>query len=66
MVRELVAAGVITIEHVETAENVADIFTKALGRLKYEKFSYQPRGYSPVQEPSHRVETIVSSTGEYV
>ena len=67
MVRELVAAGVVTIiEHVVSAENVGDIFTKALGRVKFHKFAYMLFGFSEVQEASHRVDTIVSSSGEYV
>ena len=66
VVRELVAAGVVIIEHAVSAENVADIFTKALGRVKFHKFVYMLFGYSEVQEASHRVDTIVSLSGEYV
>ena len=66
VVRELVAAGVVSIEHVETAENAADIFTKALGRLKFDKFANMLFGYTEVQTPVNRVETIESPTGEYV
>ena len=66
VVRELVSNGVISIEHVETAENVADIFTKALGRVKFEKFAHMLLGYTEVQSPAKRVETIESQTGDYV
>ena len=66
VVRELVAAGVVTIEHVVSTENVGDIFTKALGRVKFHKFAHMLFGYSEVQEASHRVDTIVSPSGEYV
>ena len=66
VVRELIANGVISIEHVETAENVADIFTKALGRVKFEKFAHMLLGYTEVQTPAKRVETIESQTGDYV
>ena len=66
VVRELVSAGVVSIEHVSTEDNVADIFTKALGRMKYHKFADCLMGYNPFQEPAHRVETIESPTGEYV
>ena len=66
VVRELVQYGVVSIEHIATAENVADIFTKALGRLKFEKFAQILMGYSPFQDPAHRVETITSPSGEYV
>ena len=37
-VRELVEAGIVAISRVHTDSNVADIFTKALGRAKFEKF----------------------------
>ena len=65
-VRDLVKAGVITIEHIVTAENLADIFTKALGRIKFQKFADRLLGYQPFQEPQQRVKTIPSPTGEYV
>ena len=65
-VRDLVAAGVITIEHISTHENLADIFTKPLGRLKFEKFSTMLLGYEPFQSPKQIVKTDVSPTGEYV
>jgi len=38
MVRELVATGMINPVYVASAANVADIFTKALDRAKFEKF----------------------------
>ena len=66
VVRELVKFGVISIEHIATADNVAAVFTKALGRLKFEKFAQILNGYSQFQEPQHRVETITSPSGEYV
>ena len=37
-VREYVARGVVTVTKVGTDDNAADIFTKALGRKKFEKF----------------------------
>ncbi|CAM9215323.1 unnamed protein product, partial [Ectocarpus fasciculatus] len=36
LIRSLVEAGVIAVEHVDTLLNVADIGTKALGRVKFE------------------------------
>ena len=37
-VRELVEAGVVAISRVHTDSNVSDIFTTALGKVKFEKF----------------------------
>ena len=66
MVRDLVAAGVFCIEHIATDENVADMFTKALGRVKFRKFANMLFGYVPFQEHTLRVETKESKTFEYV
>ena len=40
-IRELYQSNIITVSHVASDENVADIMTKALPRFKYEKF-HQP------------------------
>ena len=66
MVRDLVAAGVFCIEHIATDENVADIFTKAVGRVKFQKFASMLLGYIPFQVPNLRVKTKESKTKEYV
>ena len=66
LVRDLINSGVFCLEHVITNENVADTFTKALGKLKYIKFAKMLLGYEPFQVPSQRVETVPSPTGEYV
>ena len=50
MVHDLVAAGVFCVEHIATDENVADIFTKALGRVKFHKFASMLFGYVPFQD----------------
>ena len=65
-VRDLVAAGVVTIEHISTDENLADIFTKPLGRIKFQKFATMLLGYEPFQTPKQIVKTTVSPTDEYV
>jgi hypothetical protein len=40
-VRECIAVKKIVLYHVPTKDNTADIFTKNLGRLKFEKFKRQ-------------------------
>jgi hypothetical protein len=40
-VRECIAVKKIVLYHVPTKDNTADIFTKNLGRLKFEKFKQQ-------------------------
>jgi hypothetical protein len=40
-VRECIAVKKIVLCHVPTKDNTADIFTKNLGRLKFEKFKQQ-------------------------
>jgi hypothetical protein len=42
-VRECIAVKKIVLYHVPTEDNTADIFTKNLGRLKFEKFKQQLR-----------------------
>ena len=37
MIRELVEAGVVATKYIPTADNVADILTKPLGRSRFEK-----------------------------
>ena len=36
--REMVATGVVELLRVDSADNVADVFTKPLGRIKFQKF----------------------------
>jgi hypothetical protein len=36
--REMVATGVVALLRVDSADNVADVFTKPLGRIKFQKF----------------------------
>ena len=41
LVREKVEANTIELTYVPSADNTADVFTKALGRPLFDKFSYQ-------------------------
>ena len=66
LVGELVSSGVLCLEHVIKNENAADIFTKALGKVKYIKFAKMLLGYEVFQVPTQRIETVPSPTGEYV
>ena len=66
LVRDLVNSGVFCLEHVITNENISDIFTKALGKIKYIKFAKMLLGYEAFQVPTQRIETVPSPTGEYV
>ena len=50
LVRDLVAAGVVCVEHVSTDNNVADIFIKTLGKIKFQNFAHMLLGYIPVQK----------------
>ena len=59
-VRELIEAGVITIDHVGTDDNVADIGTKALGRNKFAYLSRKAMGHGELERPSKRRKTEVS------
>jgi hypothetical protein len=34
-IRECVDSGIVEVDHVETAEQLADVLTKALGRVKF-------------------------------
>jgi hypothetical protein len=60
-IRELVEAGVISVEHVGTLSNVADIGTKALGRIKFVGFRDMSMGHGELQRPTKRRRTERSS-----
>ena len=59
-IRALVEAGVISLEHVDTLENVSDIFTKALGNAKFDKLAPIALGHSAFAQPTKRRKTVVS------
>jgi hypothetical protein len=59
-VRELICAGVITAEHVDTHSNVADLGTKALGKRKFVPFAAMAMGHTPVVRPTKRTRTELS------
>ena len=56
-IRELIEAGVLTIDHVDTLENVADIGTKALGKNKFAHLSRKAMGHGNLEKPSKRRRT---------
>jgi hypothetical protein len=60
-IRDLVAAGVLSREHVESGDNYADIGTKPLGRIKFEHLQPGSLGQGELQRPTKRQKTEVSS-----
>ena len=42
-IRDKVSDGTVTVSYVPTDENVADLFTKGLARIKHEKFTHENR-----------------------
>lgn len=59
-IRELVEAGVIALEHIDTLRNVADIGTKALGRAKFEPLRDIAMGLTDNERPTKRRKTETS------
>ena len=59
-IRALVEAGVICLEHIDTLENVSDIFTKALGNSKFDKLSPMALGLTAFERPTKRKRTELS------
>ena len=59
-IRELIEAGVISTEHVDTLLNVADIGTKALGKRKFTPFADMALGHTDLVRPTKRRLTILS------
>ena len=55
--RDLVEAGVLSLEHVATECNVADIGTKALGRIKFLHLCELAMGRGDLERPSKRQRT---------
>ena len=60
LIRELTKAGVVSTEHVDTLLNVADIGTKALGRVKFEPLRDIALGVGDLERPAKRQRTEVS------
>lgn len=60
LIRSLVEAGVIAVEHVDTLLNVADIGTKALGRVKFEPLCALAMGRRELERPTKRQKTDTS------
>jgi hypothetical protein len=56
-VRELVEAGVLVVEHVDTLLNVADIGTKPLGKRKFEPLADIALGHGELVKPTKRRRT---------
>ena len=57
LVRELVAAGVLTTEHVDTLVNPADIGTKVLGKRSFEPLAEMSLGHGELVRPTKRRRT---------
>ena len=47
LVRDLANSGIFSLEHLVTSENLADVFTKALSKMKYNKFANMWLGNVP-------------------
>lgn len=56
-IRDLIEAGVISVEHVDTLSNLADIGTKALGKNKFSMLSDKCMGRGELEMPSKRRKT---------
>ena len=56
-IRELIAVGVLVVEHVDTLLNVADIGTKALGKRKFVEFANMAMGRGELVKPTKRKRT---------
>jgi hypothetical protein len=63
-IRELVEAGVISMDHVGTLNNYADIGTKALGRNKFEENQGPSMGHGELERPRKR--RRAEQSGKYV
>jgi hypothetical protein len=59
-IRDLIEAGVVTAEHVDTLCNVADMNTKVLGRRKFVPFSEMALGQGNLVRPTKRTRTARS------
>ena len=59
-IRALIEAGVITIEHIDTLLNVADIGTKPLGKRKFTTLCAMVMGTVSCAKPTKRRKTEVS------
>ena len=59
-IRDLIIAGVITTEHVDTLLNVADMGTKVLSKRKFIPFADMAMGHAPLVQPTKRQKTEVS------
>jgi len=60
LVRELVQAGVVATEHVDTLVNPADVGTKVLGRRKFEPIADLALGRAELVRPTKRKRTETS------
>ena len=60
-IRKLFAVGVIYLERVDTHSNVADMFTKSLGKRKLDKFAPQAWGEEEFVRLTKKVKTEVST-----
>ena len=56
-IRELVEAGVLSLEYVSTTLNVADLGTKALGWVKFEGHRGRALGHEELERPTKRRRT---------
>ncbi len=66
-VRTLTEVGVLHVEHIESAENVADMLTKPLGRNKFNYHISRALGKAPIHTPTElRMRTIKSDEFAWV
>ena len=59
-VKEMNSNGVMTVQHVGTASNPADIGTKILGRVAFHAKAEMVRGLIPVETPTGKILTRIS------